>query len=63
MDFAVGDEVPGRSRFGGWEPGRISGQVGDYDTWYVTAGPGQTYLSQGRELRPAVRNLPKPSTE
>ncbi len=62
MGFAVGDEVLRRSAFGGWENGTITGQIGDSDTWYVTTGPGQTYMSQGRELRHVVSQISTETT-
>jgi hypothetical protein len=56
MGLRVGDEVWRRGAFG-WSPGRITEQVGDHDAWYVTEGPGQTYVSQGRDLRPVGGDL------
>jgi hypothetical protein len=58
MSFAVGQQVLRRSGFGGWESGLITGQVAAADAWYVTTGPGRTYLTDGHDLRPVVTELP-----
>ena len=39
---------------GGWEQGRISGQVFDHDCWYITRKPGSTYVGQGHQLRLSI---------
>jgi hypothetical protein len=51
MVFEVGMTV-WRKGMAGWEQARISGQVSDHDAWYLTTGPGQTYVANGRQLRP-----------
>jgi hypothetical protein len=51
--MALAGEAPdliGKGRLG-WEQGCISGQVFDFDGWYVTKEPGSTYVAHGHQLR------------
>lgn len=49
MELEVG-MTAWRKAQSGWEQGHISGQVFDFDCWYVTTKPGQTYVNHGHQL-------------
>jgi hypothetical protein len=53
MVFEVGVTVWLKVRIG-WVQGGISGQVFDFDAWYVTTAPGSTYVASGYQLRTSI---------
>jgi hypothetical protein len=59
MVSAVGMTVRLKVRIG-WGTGHISGQVYDFDAWYITTELRCTYVATGRQLRPADAGSEKP---
>jgi hypothetical protein len=56
MALQVGSLVLREGAFGA-EPGEITDRVGEEDCWYVTVGPGQTYICEGSDLTPVVADI------